>query len=61
MPAKERAYGVPSRRVSTDQGDRERKAARAVKFIGSRIMNLQEYDGKKLVKVMEAVISDKNS
>ncbi len=38
----------------------ERDVAKAVKFIRAQIMNLQEYDWKKLVKVMEAVISDKN-
>ena len=33
--------------------EREGNVAKAVKLIRAQIMNLQEYDGKKLVKVME--------
>jgi len=33
--------------------DKEKDVSKAVKFVRGRIMNLQEYDWKKLVKVME--------
>ncbi len=40
--------------------EREREVAKAVKLVRAQIMNLQEYDWKKLVKAMEEITSAKS-